>query len=105
MRRPGLLGQRRDRLQVLARQNFRRRHQRRLRAGLHRNGHGQQRDDRLAGADVALQQPQHAPRRAHVGLDLAHRFALRIGQREGKRVGQFCAHAPVALHARDRAAS
>ena len=64
----GLLRERRDRLQMLARQHFGRRHQRRLRAGLDRDRHGHQRDDRLARADVALQQPQHAPRRRHVRL-------------------------------------
>ena len=89
----GLLGQRRDGFEMLAGEHFRRRHQRRLRAGLHRDGHGEQRDDRLAGADVALQQPQHAARRAHVGLDLAHGLALGVGQRERQRVGELGAHA------------
>ena len=72
---------------VLAREHFRRRHQRRLRAGFDRDRHGEQRDDRLARADVALQQPQHAARRGHVRLDLAQGLALRAGQREGERVG------------------
>ena len=92
----GLLGERRNRFQVLAREHFRRRHERRLRAGFDRDRHGEQGDDRLAGADVALQQPQHAPRRRHVGLDLAHGLALRARQREGERVGDRRADASVA---------
>ena len=43
----------------------------RLRAGLHRAQHGQHRDQRLARADIALQQPQHPARRGQVGVDLA----------------------------------
>ena len=31
--------------------------------GLDRAGHGEERDDGLAGADIALQEPQHARRR------------------------------------------
>ena len=56
----GGLGERRDALEMLAGEDFGRRHQRRLPPGLDHVGHGEQRDDRLAGADVALQQPQHA---------------------------------------------
>ena len=92
----GLLGERRNRFHVLAREHFRGRHERRLRAGFDRDRHGEQGDDRLAGADVALQQPQHAPRRRHIGLDLAHGLALRARQREGERVGDRRADASVA---------
>ena len=49
-------------LKMLAGEDFGRRHQRRLPSGLDDMGHRQQRDDRLARADVALQQPQHALR-------------------------------------------
>ena len=66
-----LVGERRDGVGMLARQHLGRRHQRGLRAGLDRDRHGHQRDDRLAGADIALQQAQHAARRAHVLGDLA----------------------------------
>ena len=63
---------------------FGRRHQRRLQAGFHRAQHGQQRHDGLAGADIALQQPQHALRRCHVLFDFGQRLQLRIGQGEGQ---------------------
>ena len=55
-----LLGERRHPLEMLARENFGRRHHRRLPPGLDHLGHREQRDDRLARADVALQQPDHA---------------------------------------------
>ena len=45
---------------MLARENFGRRHQRRLAAGLDHGRGGEQRHHGLAGADIALQQPQHA---------------------------------------------
>jgi hypothetical protein len=53
-------GQRRDGGKMLARQNFRRRHQRGLPAGLDDGRRRKQRDHRLAGADIAVQEPQHA---------------------------------------------
>ena len=68
---------------VLLRQHFCGRHDCRLRAGFDRAQHRQQRDHRLAGTDIALQQTQHALRRGHVGLNLADRFELASGQREG----------------------
>ena len=60
----GLLGERRDGGEMLARQDFGRRHQRGLPAGLDHGRGGEQRHHGLAGADVALQQPQHALRLA-----------------------------------------
>ena len=68
----GALGERRDGLDVLARQNFGRRHQRGLLAGLSDGGGREQRHHGLAGADVALQQPQHA-----------HRLLQILGDRRG----------------------
>ena len=60
--------------------------------------HGHQRDDRLAGADIALQQAQHALRRADVGGDLARApCCCERGQREGQRVGDAGADAAVAV--------
>ena len=44
-----------DGLEVLARQQLGRRHQRGLRSGFDGGGHGEQRDDGLAAADIALQ--------------------------------------------------
>ena len=58
----GGFGQRRDGLQMLAREQLGRRHERRLAAGLDHGGGGDQRHHGLAGADVALQQAQHALR-------------------------------------------
>ena len=80
----GRLGQRLDGGEMLARQDLRRRQQRGLAAGLGRRQHGQQRHHRLAAADVALQQPEHARLRRHVGLDLGQRARLRGREGEGQ---------------------
>ena len=82
---PGGLGERPHALEMLAREDFGRRHQRRLPARFDDIGHRQQRDDRLARADVALQQPQHALGRGEIGADFGERARLRAGQREGQR--------------------
>ena len=66
----GRLRERRDGGKMLARQQLRRRHQRGLPAGLGDVRHGDQRDDRLAGADIALQQPQHAVLAGEIARDL-----------------------------------
>ena len=83
----GVVGKGGDGLRVLARQHLGRRHQGRLRAGLHGDGHGHQRHHRLARPHVALQEPQHAVRRGHVRGDLLQRLALRAGEGEGQRIG------------------
>ena len=75
----GGFGERRDGLEMLAREDFGRRHQRGLAAGLDHGGRGEQRDHRLAGADVALQQPQHALRLGEVGDDLVDRASAANG--------------------------
>ena len=62
--------------EVLLGQNLGRRHERHLQAVLHRDERGQQRDDRLAGADVALQQPVHRLRPLQVVDDLLQRLLL-----------------------------
>ena len=92
----GLFGQRRDRRQMLARQDFGRRHQRRLAAGLDGARHGEQRHHRLAGADIALQQPQHAFGIGEVGVDFGQREFLAAGQRIGQGRAQFLDDAAVA---------
>ena len=92
----GAFGERRDGLDVLARQNFGRRHQRGLFAGLGHGGGGQQRHHGLAGADVALQQPQHAHRLPQIVGDGGHRLALRSRQRIGQRVDDLLAQMAVA---------
>ena len=92
----GALGQRRDRLQMLARENFGRRHQCRLLAGFRDGGGSQQRDHRLARADVALQQPQHPQRLAEVAGDGSGRLLLRGRQRVGQCVDDLSPQMPVA---------
>ena len=77
-------GQAAQRLVMLAGEDFGRCQQRRLRAGLDRDQHGFERHDRLARADIALQQPQHRRALRHVAFDLADRARLRAGQREGQ---------------------
>ena len=77
----GLFGQRANGCHVLAGQHFGRHHQRRLRAGFAGAGHGHQRHDRLARADIALEQAQHALAGGHVRGNLVERSRLRPGQR------------------------
>ena len=55
---------------VLLGEDLGRRHERHLQAVLHRHERREQRDDRLAGADVALQQPVHRRGPLHVVDDL-----------------------------------
>ena len=92
----GALGERRDGLDVLARQDFGRRHQRGLLAGFGDGGGGEQRDHGLAGADVALQQPQHAHRLAQISAMAASGLLLRGRQRIGQRVDDLAAQMAVA---------
>ena len=69
---------------MLTCEDFRRRHQRALRAafdGIEQRGQG---DHRLARADVALQQPQHARRTRHIGVDFRDRLFLRARERKGQ---------------------
>ena len=76
--------ERADRLEVLAREKLGRRHQRALRAGLDRAGKSEQSHHRLAAADIALQQAEHAVRAGKVGVDLPERAGLRACELEGK---------------------
>ena len=80
----GRLGERRDGRKMLAGEKLGRRHQRGLAAGLDHIRHGDQRDDRLAGADVALEKPQHALLAGKIALDLGERLTLRGGELEGE---------------------
>ncbi len=61
---------------VLLHQHLGRRHQGRLRPGLHRPQHRHHGHQRLAGTDIALQQPQHPARRNQILVDLRDRLAL-----------------------------
>ena len=58
---------------MLAGENFGRRHERGLAGRLRPRRGGEERDQRLAGADVALQQAQHAVGLRHVGDDVGYR--------------------------------
>jgi hypothetical protein len=70
---------------VLTRQHLRRRHDRRLVPRLDRDQAGVQRNQGLAGTDVALQQDVHRLGRLHAAIDLRHRADLRIGRHERQR--------------------
>ncbi len=59
-------GHGRERRKMLAREDFRRRHQHGLPAAFDGSQHRHQRHRRLAGADVALKEPQHALLARHV---------------------------------------
>ncbi len=77
--------QRRQLAGVLPRKQLGGCHQRRLHAVLRREQHRRRSDQRLAAADVALQQAVHRHVAAHVGPDLEDDLALRAGQRERQR--------------------
>ena len=74
-----------DRQEVLLGEGLRRRHQGALPAGFDSAQERVERDDRLPGADVALQQPRHRRRAGKVGVDLGDRLLLMLRQLEGKR--------------------
>ena len=82
----GGFGQRRDGREMLAREDFGRRHEGGLPAGLDHGRRGDQRHHGLAGADIALQQAQHALRPREVGDDVVDRLLLRMRQRIGQRL-------------------
>ena len=66
--------------EVLFRQNFGRGHERDVVAAFQRHQRAARRHDRLAGADVALQQPPHRVRAGQVLAQLAQDFGLRLSQ-------------------------
>ena len=70
---------------MLPGQHIGRGHHGRLRACFDRRRHGERGDHRLPASDIALQKPQHAARREHVGLDLGERLLLRPGEGIGER--------------------
>ena len=72
--------------EVLLGERLGRRHQRALAAVLDRAQQRVERDDRLARADVALQQPLHRHRALEVGVDLARRLLLVRRERERQRL-------------------
>ena len=76
-KRPQALG-------VLTRQDFGGGHQRGLPARLRRARHRHKRHDGLAGADIALKQPEHPFGLLHVGADLLDCALLAAGQLVGQ---------------------
>ena len=70
---------------MLAREELGRRHQCGLHARLDRRRHGEQRDDGLAAADIALEQTEHSVRARKVGVDLGQGALLRTRERKGER--------------------
>ena len=69
---------------MLFRQNFRRRHQRGVEPAFQGHQRRGGRHHGFAGADVALQQPPHRVRTAHVSADFAKHLRLRAGELEAE---------------------
>jgi hypothetical protein len=65
------------------------RHQRGLTAGGDGVGHGEEGDDGLAGADVALEEAAHALAGREVGADVGERPGLGAGEGEGEGGGEL----------------
>ncbi len=78
-----------ERRVVLLGQQLGRRHQRRLVVVLDRQQHREQRHDRLAGADIAHEQPVHPFGGGHVGGDLQDRPFLVGGELPRQRFPQL----------------
>ena len=68
--------------EVLLGEHLGRRHQRALPSRLDGPQQRRERDDGLAGADVALEQPLHRGRARQIAVDLGDRLLLGIGERE-----------------------
>ena len=78
-----------DELRMLLGEDGGRRQQGRLALLGDRRQDGEQRQRGLAAADIALQQPQHAPLAFHIGLDFSQRVQLCLGQGEGQGRHRF----------------
>ena len=77
-------------------QNFGRRHHRHLAARRQRRQQGERRDQRLAAADIALQQTVHRMRPRQVAMNFLQCPALRAGQREGQGGEQLLGKSAIA---------
>src|ERR1019366_2510331 len=75
-------GHAREAAPVLLREQFRRRHHRRLMPAFDRPDHRPERNNRFAAANVAHQHPVHLIRPRKVGADFLYRARLRSGQLE-----------------------
>ncbi len=89
------LQQARDVQEVLLGKDLGRRHEGHLQPVLHGHERRQQRDDRLAGAHVALQQPVHRLRALQVVDDLLQRLLLAVRQTERQDLPRRFADAVV----------
>ena len=94
--------QRGDRSVVLLREHLGGRQQRRLPAGVDGPQHRAQGHDRLAGSDLALEQPVHRVRLGQVVLDLGADLALARGELEGQPLVERRQKRPVTAGARHR---
>ncbi len=88
----GGLRERRNRKEMLAGEYLRRRHEGGLAAGLDHGGGGDQGHDGLAGADIALQEPQHTLRQSKIVDDVVDGLLLRMRERIGQRLENAGAH-------------
>ena len=84
--------------EMLLRQNLRRGHEGDLQAVFHGDDRRQQRDDGLARADVALQQPIHRMRTLEVVDDFLQRALLSVRQLERQHASRGFANAIVNRH-------
>ncbi len=80
---------------VLLGEHLGRRHERALVAALHRDQQRRERDHRLAGADVALEQAVHRRGPAEIAGDLRERRALVARERERERGDEGVDERPV----------
>src|SRR5690625_148352 len=91
----GRPGQREEGLVMLACKDLCRGHEGCLMPGLHSRQHGEEGNEGLAAADIALQEAQHAVRGGHIRLDLLEGCGLGGRQAEGKTVEGRCDVTPV----------
>ena len=84
---------------MLIREDFRRRHECDLQPVLHRDQSGGERDDRLAGAHVSLEQPVHRLRPLHVLDDFLDRLFLSGREPERQQRTRRVADASVIITA------
>ncbi len=82
-------GERRNRIEMLARQDLRRRHECGLPPAFYDRCRGKHRDDGFARPYIALQQPQHALGLGEIGNNLGDGTRLRKRKRIGKGLDQF----------------
>ena len=82
------------RREVLFGQHLGRHHERALVPALHGGEQRGERDDRLARADVALEEPVHRERTRHVGDDHRQRLALGAGELVGQAGEESCDEGP-----------